>query len=305
MTISIKLAGYQPHGSLLSQTLKLFSDFLKKHLPDTVSIKFSNNIMDLGYAPGAMPDAIESGKFDIGYIATSYFSKSIPELYIFDLPFTLRNKAQAYRLVDGPFTSMVASQFEKKTHLKLLNIWEYGYRHFTNDSHPIRRPIDCQNLPIRTLLNELHPIMFKTLGFKPVTLQVNEFLKQLKAGKKIAQENALTNYYNFGIHEFHHHITLSSHLLGMAILICKRELFENWPREIQEVVTAAALHATLEQRKIAAIEEEVVLKKFSPDNYKIHKLTDEEKSLFEDALITPTSPYREKIGKATLAMLGE
>ena len=123
MTISIKLAGYQPHGSLLSQTLKLFSDFLKKHLPDTVSIKFSNNIMDLGYAPGAMPDAIESGKFDIGYIATSYFSKSIPELYIFDLPFTLRNKAQAYRLVDGPFASMVASQFEKKTHLKLLNIW--------------------------------------------------------------------------------------------------------------------------------------------------------------------------------------
>ena len=90
----------------------------------------------------------------------------------------------------------------------------------------------------------------------------------------------------------------------MAILICKRELFEIWPREVQEVVTAAALHATLKQREIAVIEEEVVLKKFSPDNYKIHKLTDEEKSLFEDALITPTKPYREKIGKSTLAMLG-
>ena len=305
MMTNIKLAGYQPHSSLLSQTLKLFSDFIQKQLPDTISIKTTNNIMELGYAPGAMPDAIESGNFDIGYIATSYFAKPIPELYIFDLPFTFRNKIQAYQLVDGPFTGMVASEFEKKTHLKLLNIWEYGYRHFTNDSHPIRRPTDCQNLPIRTLLNELHPIMFKTLGFKPVTLQVNEFLKQLKTGRKIAQENALTNFYNFGIHEFHHHITLSGHLLGMAILICKRELFENWPREIQEVVTAAALHATLEQRKIAAIEEEVVLKKFSPDNYKIHKLTDEEKSLFEDVLITPTRPYREKIGKTTLAMLGE
>ena len=75
--------------------------------------------------------------------------------------------------------------------------------------------------------------------------------------------------------------------------------------EIQEIVTAAALHATLEQRKIAAIEEEVVLQNLSPDVYKIHKLTDEEKSLFEDALITPTRPYRDKIGKATLAMLGE
>ena len=148
--------------------------------------------MDLGYAPGAMPDAIQSGDFDIGYIATSYFAKPIPELYIFDLPFLFRNRIQAYRLVDGPFTGLVASQFDKKTHLKLLNIWEYGYRHFTNDSHPILKPTDCQNLPIRTLLNELHPIMFKSLGFNPVTLQVNEFLKQLKAGKKIAQENALT-----------------------------------------------------------------------------------------------------------------
>ncbi|HIA83002.1 MAG TPA: hypothetical protein EYO02_13045, partial [Rhodospirillales bacterium] len=113
MVTNIKLAGYQPHGSLLSQTLKLFSEFIQKQLPDTVSIKISNNIMDLGYAPGAMPDAIESGKFDLGYIATSYFAKSIPELYIFDLPFTFRNKIQAYRLVDGPFASMVASQFEK------------------------------------------------------------------------------------------------------------------------------------------------------------------------------------------------
>ncbi len=64
MMTNIKLAGYQPHGSLLSQTLKLFSDFLKKHLPDTVSIKITNNIMDLGHAPGAWPDAIESGKGD-------------------------------------------------------------------------------------------------------------------------------------------------------------------------------------------------------------------------------------------------
>ena len=49
------------------------------------------------------------------------------------------------------------------------------------------------------------PMIFEDLGFKPVTLQVNEFLKQLKTGRKIAQENALTNFYNFGIHEFHHH----------------------------------------------------------------------------------------------------
>ena len=227
----------------------------------------------------------------------------IRDSYIFDLPFAIRNRTHAYRLLDGPFSEIVASGFEKKINLKALATWEYGFRHFTNDSHPIRTPEDCIDLPIRTLLNELHPIMFKTLGFKPVTLQVDEFLEQLKAGKKIAQENALTNYYNFGIHEFHKHITLSGHLLGMAVLICKRENFESWPREVQEVAAAAALHATREQRKMAKNEEETVLQQFSPDDYKIHKLTDREKTLFQDALIEPVKPYREKIGQVALAML--
>ena len=305
MTIHIKLAGYQPRGSLLSQTLVIFSDFLRENLSDGVNVKFTNNIMDLGHSPGTMPTLIASGEFDLGYMATSYFAKEIPELYIFDLPFVIRDRFHAYRLLDGPFSKSVTSGLERKMGLKALATWEYGYRHFTNDSHLIRTLADCKDLPIRTLLNELHPIMFKTLGFKPVTLQVDEFLKQLKAGKKIAQENALTNYYNFGIHEFHKHITLSSHLLGMAVLICKREIFENWPREVQEVITAAALHATREQRKLAKNEEETILQQFSSSDYKIYKLTDQEKTLFENALIKPTKPYREKIGPTALAILGE
>ena len=299
---SISIAGYQPPGSLLSQTLRLFVDSINKQLSDELSINITNNIMDLGYAPGEMTYLITSGKYDLGYLATSYFSKAIPHLYIFDLPFTIRNRARAYKLVDGPFSTKIASQIEDKMNLKVLAMWEYGYRHFTNDRHPIRTPEDCQNLAIRTLLNELHPVMFRALGFEPKSMQVSEFLTQLKAGKRFAQENALTNYYHFGLHKFHHHITMSGHLLGMPMFICNKETFEGWPEELQMFVEMAANCTTLKQRELAALEEENVLKALSPDDYHIHTLTEEERSLFETALTVATKPYREIIGKTILEM---
>ena len=79
---SISIAGYQPGASLLSKTLRLFSDSIDKHLSDECSVDVTNNIMDLGYAPGEMIHLITSGKFDLGYLSTSYFSKAIPQLYI-------------------------------------------------------------------------------------------------------------------------------------------------------------------------------------------------------------------------------
>ena len=101
MTIDIKLAGYQPRGSLLSQTLLIFADFLKENLSSGVNVEFVHNIMELGHSPGTMPKLVASGAFDLGYMATSYFAKDISELYIFDLPFAIRNRTHAYRLLDS------------------------------------------------------------------------------------------------------------------------------------------------------------------------------------------------------------
>ena len=72
---------------------------------------------------------------------------------------------------------------------------------------------------------------------------------------------------------------MSGHLLGMAIFICNKEIFEGWPEELQMFVVMAANRTTLNQRELAALEEEDVLKELSPDDYHIHILTEEERSL--------------------------
>tara|TARA_E500000331_G_scaffold192522_1_gene185012 strand:+ start:150 stop:1073 length:924 start_codon:yes stop_codon:yes gene_type:complete len=305
MTINITLGGYQPITSLLSRTLQLVEGSLAGQLRETVHLTLHNNIMDLGKVPGHMPELVKSGDVTLGYIAASYLADVAPELYVFDLPFEIKSREQAYRLVDGPFTDLVSDKLAANAGLKLLGIWEYGFRHFTNASHPIRTPSDCIGLPIRTLLNELHPKMFKALGFDPEVVQLSEFLERVRAGETFAQENALTNYYSFGLQDFHQQVTLSHHLLGMALFICDLQTFETWPSSVQTAILVAGAAGTKGQRPLAAKEEENILTKLTESGCQIHEMTDDEKQAFDDILQPLAEPYRGKIGRQALQLLEE
>jgi TRAP-type C4-dicarboxylate transport system substrate-binding protein len=63
--------------------------------------------------------------------------------------------------------------------------------------------------------------VFRSLGLEPVTLDVRD-LPQAVANLHVdAQENPLTNIYHFGLHMTHRHITLTQHLLGVALVLFK------------------------------------------------------------------------------------
>ena len=92
MLTDLTIGGYQPIGSLLSQTLQNVEANLVDHLGEKTNISLINNIMDLGKVPGHMPELIKSGEITMGYIASSYLANLAPELYIFDLPFEIKSR---------------------------------------------------------------------------------------------------------------------------------------------------------------------------------------------------------------------
>ena len=66
-------------------------------------------------------------------------------------------------------------------------------------------------------------------GFVPVRLDVKELRGAVENGTVDAQENPLTNTYNFDIHKHHRYITLSGHFFGVATLLCHNPTFQAWP----------------------------------------------------------------------------
>ena len=59
----IKIAGYQPEGSILSQSLNIFGRSLANENPD-IKTEFTFNIMDIGKAPEEIIKLVSDGVYD-------------------------------------------------------------------------------------------------------------------------------------------------------------------------------------------------------------------------------------------------
>jgi TRAP-type transport system periplasmic protein len=183
----------------------------------------------------------------------------------------------------------------ESTPYRLLGLWDNGFRHFTNKVRPIRTPADCRGLRIRSQMSELHAELFRALGFEPIQADVKQFTEEIAGGRFDAQENPLTNTYNFGVHNYHRYITLSGHLFGAAAFICKEERYQSWSQDLRAAVDSAARDATTYQHQLAGVEDAEILAKLDPSKNEVIRLTDAERAAFIKASQPVLEKHREEL----------
>jgi len=72
----------------------------------------------------------------------------VPEFQIVEMPFLFRDRAHAYKVLDGVLGDELKGLADKKS-MKVLGFWEVGFRNMTNNKKPIQEPADMQGLKIR------------------------------------------------------------------------------------------------------------------------------------------------------------
>jgi len=301
---TIKFGGYQGPASVHTRAAHVFGDVIESELSNAVAFSLQENIVADGHQAADLLPMVDRGDLSLCYFSTSYLAARVPEIALLDLPFVINDRASAYPLLDGPLGQMLAEKIQENTNYKLLGFWDNGFRHFSNKSHAIHTPADCKNVRIRTLFSEMHAKVFSLMGFDPIALDVKDLLAGVQDGTVGAQENPLTNTYNFDIHKHHRYITLSGHFFGVAALLCHRPSFEQWSEDIQNAVIKAAMAATQKQRALATAEDDEILAKFNADENEIISLSDEERALFLDAVSPLIEEQRQKFGPEALALLG-
>ena len=300
----IRFGGYQGPASVHTRAAQEFGNVLIGELSDAVSFSLQENVVADGHQAADLLTMVDTGELSLCYFSTSYLAERISEVALLDLPFIINDRASAYRILDGPLGTLLAEKIREKTNYKLLGLWDNGFRHFSNKSQAIHTPDDCKGVRIRTLFSEMHAKVFSLMGFEPVALDVKDLLSGVKDGTVGAQENPLTNTYNFDIHKQHRYITLSGHFFGVAALLCHRPSFERWAPDIQHAVKLAAKAATQKQRELATAEDDAILTKFNPNDNEIIQLTDAERALFIKAVSPIIEEQRSRFGAETLALLG-
>ena len=304
MTIALKFGGYQEPASIHNRAASRFGELLTQKLGERIAFELIGSVIKMGRPSGDLPVMVEAGELDFCYISTVRFAKWVPELKLLELPFVVKDRKAIAAAFTGGYGDLVRRGMREKTPYRLLGIWDNGFRHFTNKVRPIRTPADCKGLRIRSQVSELHAEVFRSFGFEPIPVDVKQFAEEIATDRFQAQENPLTNTYNFGVHKFHRYFTLSGHLYGAAAFICKEERYQSWPQDVRAAVDSLGKEATAYQHQLAAAEDAEILAKLASTDVEVVRLNDAERAAFVKASQPVLEKHRKELDAKLFEFLG-
>jgi TRAP-type transport system periplasmic protein len=302
--IVMKFGGYQAPSSVHNHASRRFGQILRQKLGERVTFELIGSILDLGRPSGDLVPMVERGELSFCYASTVRFSEPVPDLQLFELPFVVKDRGSAFKLLDGPSGARFRKRIAATRLCRVLAFWDNGFRHLTNRVRPIGKPEDCKGLRIRTQMTPLHGETFRALGFEPIAADIKEFVEGIAGERFQAHDNALTNIDIFNVYKHHRYITLSGHFWGASAMVCNKEHYEGWPIAVRAAVDAAAAEATVLQRKLAANEDAKVLQKLDAQENEVIHLTDVEHAAFVSAVQPVVDKYRKQIDPKLFKLLG-
>ncbi len=264
MKTRLKIGGYQGTGSVHTRGLKA----LVQALADAGAPFEPELHMDVtaeGKPAGDLFMGIETGEYDLCYMASGYLTARVPSLGVLDVPFSISDRTRAYEALDGDVGARLSSDVRGATTLQVLSYWDNGFRHVTNSKRDIRTAADCDGIVVRTLNNQTYVDVLKALGFDPVITDVKDMVERVQNGTVDAQENPLTNLVNFGMHQYHRHVSMTGHIFGLALLVANGSWWASLSEEAKTELAAAVETATAVQRQ-ASIDDDEALVRFLRDD---------------------------------------
>jgi TRAP-type C4-dicarboxylate transport system substrate-binding protein len=253
--ITLHFAGYQPARSVHTRALHGLRDGLARRAGDGLAIHVTDNVVASGRKAADLLSMVASGELDGCYFASSYLTTRVPALERFDQPFQAGTREEVFAELDGDVGAALAARVAAVTDYRVLGWWDNGIRHISNAVRPIRTPADCVGLRLRTLDNARHQDAFRRLGFRPVFVDVADLPRAVAERTVDAQENPLTNLVNFNLQAHHKHVSLTGHLLGIALLLVNRAHHDALPEDLRRALADASGESQTAQRALAIAED--------------------------------------------------
>jgi tripartite ATP-independent transporter DctP family solute receptor len=242
---------------------------------------------------------LRRGDLAFSAVTTGVASNYLPEIQVLDLPYAFDERAQAYRVLDGPLGRRLLDGF-RRFHLIGLGYLEHGDRHFTNARHPIRRPEDLRGLVVRVMESSLFKALCHALGATPKAVPVTGLRDALRTGAVDAQENPLVNIYQKEIHRYHRHLTLDAHTHGAMTLLGSQAVLDALPADLRTVVEAAAREVISWNRELSERTDAAMVETFVREGVQVVRLSAEEREAFRRATRPVWEQFRSVVGDATL-----
>ena len=209
---------------------------------------------------------LKLGTVDFALPSTVMSSES-DRFGLFEMPYLVKDRQHMRRIEKELLWSELAPSVEPKG-IKIIAVWENGFRQITNNVRPIKIPVDLKGIKLRTPKGEWRVKMFKAYGANPSPMSLSEVFTALQTGVMDGQENPLIQIYSQKFQEVQKYLSLSGHVYTPAYLTVGlkkwntlpadvRKVLEETAKETQGFVYASAEkfdHELLEKMKVSGIQ---------------------------------------------------
>jgi tripartite ATP-independent transporter DctP family solute receptor len=195
-----------------------------------------------------MIEAVQLGTQDLVITSTGPVGNFVPEARIVDIPFLFRDYNHAHQVLDGAIGEELLKQFPGKG-LVALAWMENGFRHITNNRHPVNVPEDVKGLKLRTMENKVHLEAFKAMGALPTPMSMTEVFTALQQGTVDGQENPIPVILSNKLYQVQKNVTLTGHIYSPAMLLLSPSVWSGLSEADKQAFHAAAKAAVVANRK--------------------------------------------------------
>jgi tripartite ATP-independent transporter DctP family solute receptor len=179
---------------------------------------------------------------------------------VFEMPYLVKDREHMKRIEKELFWSKIEPAVEKKG-LKLLAVWENGFRHITNNKHPIVTPADLKGIKLRVPEGKWRVKMFQAYGANPSPMKYSEVFTALQTGVMDGQENPFAQIYSAKFYEVQKYLSLTGHVYSPAYLAVGLNKWNRLPADVRKTLETTAKDVQSWVYDKAAKDDNVLLEK--------------------------------------------
>lgn len=180
----------------------------------------------------------------------SKFSKVVPQLALFDLPFLFRDMEHIHKVQDGIVGEKLKKMVSSNGYIA-LDFWDNNFKQLSSSKKALISPDDAKEQNFRIMSSKVLEEQFEIIGAKTKVMPFAEVYENLKESIIDGQENTISNIYTKKFHEVQKYLTITNHgYLGYLVVISE-EFWNSLPKELQNSVIQAMNEATIKEREYA------------------------------------------------------
>ncbi len=296
MSISILFVGVNAEEKII---LKLGHHHSVGGQVDNLSNKFkelaeekSNGRLEITVFPGAQlgqeKEALEGvlmGTLQLTIVTSSFFANIADGFGLDALPFMF----DGFEHMDEVITnSDVGKELEKNLIEKggrILGWFTPGSRSMLLVEKEVKTLEEMKGLKMRSPENQIWIEMFRSLGSRPTPITWGEAYTALQTGVVDGMESPIAMTIDMKFYEVIKYIFLTNHMWGVMNFIINETVFENLPKDMQEVVISAGKEAVNYANQQSIKEQKEATEWLKNYGIKFIEISKEEQEKFKEAVV--------------------